>query len=62
MKFNLLMFTIYSIFFETIVWGLFGWAVFINGNSGWWMLLAVLMSSSQLKPKHFGIAAKRGES
>ena len=55
MKFNLLMFVIYSILFELIVWGLFGWAVFINGNSGWWFLLAVLLSGSQLKPKHFGL-------
>lgn len=55
MKFNLLMFTVYTIVFELLVWLGFGWVVFIDGNSGWWMLLALFMSGAQLKPKHFGL-------
>ena len=55
MKTKLITFTIYSILFESIVWGLFGWAVFIKGHSGWWVLVALLLSGAQLKPKHFGI-------
>ncbi|MEX3690801.1 hypothetical protein AB3X91_11850 [Paraburkholderia sp. BR14263] len=48
-------FAIYSIFFEAIVWGIFGYAVFWQGHSGWWALLAVFVSSRQMRPKHFGI-------
>lgn len=54
-KFKLTMFTIYTILFELIVWGLFGWAVFVNGHSGWWIAVALLLSTMQLKPKHFGL-------
>ena len=50
-----ILFTVYTLVYECIVWGLFGWAVFIKGYSGWWLLLAVYMSGNQLKPRHFGI-------
>lgn len=56
---RVIVFAIYSVLFEIIIWGLFGWAVFVKGYSGWWMLLAVLMSGSQLKPKHFGINTEK---
>jgi hypothetical protein len=48
-------FALYSILYEAIIWGVFGWAVFVNGHSGWWVLVAVWASSSQLKPSAFGI-------
>lgn len=48
-------FAVYSVLFEAIVWGWFSWAVFWQGRSGWWMLLASMLSAAQLKPKHFGI-------
>lgn len=51
-------FAIYSIIFEAIVWVIFGWAVFVNGNSAWWILVAAIVSSSQLKPKHFNITVQ----
>lgn len=54
-------FAVYSIIFESIIWGLFGWAVFWRGESGWWLLLATFMSSCQLKPRHFGIVEKGAE-
>ncbi|MBC8438515.1 MAG: hypothetical protein H8D87_02375 [Deltaproteobacteria bacterium] len=60
MKINLITFTIYSILYELIIWGLFGWAIFIEGHSGWWVLVAILISGSQLKPKHFGITKGSG--
>ena len=50
-------FCIYSVMFEAIVWGVFGYAVFWQNHSGWWMVLAVALSSSQLKPKSFGIGS-----
>ena len=48
-------FAIYSLFFEAIIWGVFSYAVFWQGRSGWWILVAIIMSGCQLKPKHFGI-------
>jgi len=55
MNTRILIFAIYTILYEAIVWGVFGYAVFIAGHSGWWVLLAVLISAGQLKPKHFGV-------
>lgn len=54
-------FMVYTVLFEAIVWGLFGWAVFWQGRSAWWMLLAVILSGAQLKPKHFGITADQDD-
>lgn len=41
-------FAAYSVAYEGIVWGLFGWAVFIEGRSPWWALLALLLSGCQI--------------
>lgn len=48
-------FAAYSVAYEAIIWGVFGYAIFWQGHSGWWVLVALLLSGSQLKPKHFGI-------
>ena len=58
---KILIFAIYSVLYEGIIWGLFGWAVFVKGHSGWWMILATLMSMSQLKPQSFGIVIEGQE-
>jgi len=51
-------FVIYSVCYEAIIWGLFGWGVFHKGVSGWWLLLAIWLSCSQWKPESFGIGGK----
>ena len=51
----LIVFATYTVIYEAMIWSIFGWAVFINGGSGWWVLVAIFCSASQLKPKHFGI-------
>ena len=57
---RVVVFAIYSILYEAIVWGIFGYAVFVKDRSGWWVLVAIICSGAQLKPKHFGIPeAKR---
>lgn len=48
-------FALYSVAYEAIIWGIFGWAVFARGHSGWWVAVALMLSGSQLKPRHFGI-------
>lgn len=51
----IIIFAVYSILFESIVWGIFGYAVFWKDHSGWWIVVAFIVSGSQLKPRHFGI-------
>jgi hypothetical protein len=58
MKTRIWAFVIYSIFFEAIVWGLFGYVVFWKGYSGWWIVLALAISAAQIKPSDFGITKK----
>ncbi len=48
-------FAAYSVCYEAIIWGVFGYAVFWKNHSGWWILVAMLLSGQQLKPRHFGI-------
>jgi len=54
-KFKLILFTIYTILYECLIWGGFFYIVFVFDGSAWWAALAVFMSSAQLKPKHFGL-------
>ena len=54
-------FAIYSICYEAIVWGIFGYAVFIQDRSAWWIVVAIFISGCQLKPKWFGIAQQNEE-
>lgn len=42
---------IYIIAFETLVLGGCGYAVFVCNRSGWWFLLAVLLSGSAYRPE-----------
>ena len=57
-NFRIVVFAIYSIIFEAIVWGIFGYAVFWQGHSPWWFWPALFVSSCQLKPEAFGINNK----
>lgn len=52
---RLAIFAAYTIAYEAIIWGVFGYAVFILGHNGWWIALACVLSSVQLKPRQFGI-------
>lgn len=51
----LIAFVVYSVLYELIIWGVFGYAVFVLGHSGWWLMLAVGMSASQIPSGKFGI-------
>lgn len=53
-------FVVYTILYEALIWGVFGYAVFVLGHSGWWFLLALLLSGSQLKARRFGISEVQG--
>ena len=41
---------IYILLYETLVIGGIGYAVFVLDHSGWWMLLAVILSSAAYPP------------
>ena len=50
-RFIAITYMIYIILWEALVIGGFGYVVFVLNRSGWWMLLAVLLSASAYKPK-----------
>lgn len=52
---RIFIFALYSVAYEALVLGGTGYAVFVLGHSGWWMLAAFYVSTKQLKPHHFGI-------
>jgi len=54
-----IIFAIYSILYEAIIWGIFGWAVFVKDHSGWWVIIAIISSAAQLKPAAFGIVVPK---
>lgn len=56
---RIFIFALYSVAFEALVLGGTGYAVFVLGHSGWWMLGALYVSTKQLKPHHFGIFTER---
>jgi hypothetical protein len=41
---------IYIVLFEALVLGGTGYAVFVLGHSGWWFVLAAVLSGSAYKP------------
>lgn len=49
-RFILVTFLIYSLVYEGLVLGGCGYVVFVLGYSGWWFVLAVILSGSQFKP------------
>ena len=50
-RFIAITYMIYIILWEALIIGGFGYVVFGLNRSGWWMLLAVLLSASAYKPK-----------
>ena len=45
-----LTYLIYIIFWESLVFGGCGYAVFVLGHSGWWFLLAIFIGASAYSP------------
>ena len=50
-RFVVISYLVYIIIWEALIIGGFGYVVFGLNRSGWWMLLAVLLSASAYKPK-----------
>ncbi len=57
-RFKILMFTIYTLIYEMLVWGLVSGAIYFHNWNEWTVLVGIIMSVSQLKPKHFGLPYK----
>lgn len=57
-KFKLVLFTIYTILYESLVWGLTAAAIYYLQWSEWTVLIGIIMSTSQFKPWHFGLNYK----
>ena len=56
--YKIALFTVYTIFWEAMVWGLTASSIYYLHWSEWTVVVGILMSASQLKPKHFGIETK----
>ncbi len=57
-KFKLGLFLIYTIVYESMVWGIWLYLFITMNVSGWSVIIAMLMSGAQLKPQHFGLPYK----
>lgn len=57
-KFKLLMFTIYVISFELLVFPSFMYVVFILNYSPWYLTLMIALCCSWIRPKYFGLDYK----
>jgi len=54
-KFKLTLFVVYTILYEFMIWGLVASAIYyLNWNEST-VLVGIIMSGAQLKPKHFGL-------
>jgi len=60
-KFKLVLFTVYTILYETLIWGLVAYAIYFLNWSEWTVIVGILMSGAQLKPKYFGLDYNIGE-
>lgn len=45
-----LTYLIYIIFWESLIFGGTGYAVFVLGHSGWWFVLAIILGGSAYSP------------
>lgn len=61
-KFTLVLFVIYTIFYESLVWGLTASSIYFLQYEWPIIIVAMIMSSSQLKYKSFYIAVKSKDS
>lgn len=50
---NYITYLIYIIFWESLVFGGCGYAVFVLGHSGWWFLLAVALGFCAYSPSRW---------
>ena len=57
-KFKLVLFVLYTILYESLVWGLTAAAIYYLQWSAWTVVVGMIMSGSQFKPWHFGLHYK----
>lgn len=57
-KFKLIIFVIYTILYETLIWGMVAGAIYYLKWNEWTVLVGIIMSGAQLKPNHFGLKYK----
>jgi hypothetical protein len=49
-RFIVITYLFYIVFYEAMIWGGCAYVVFFLNRSGWWFLLAVLLSSAAYSP------------
>jgi hypothetical protein len=50
---------IYTVFWESLIFGGCGYFVVATGASGWWFLLALLISGAQFSPERWNALFNR---
>jgi len=58
-KTKLALFTIYTLIYEILIWGVFLYLIVYQNWNEWTIVLAMLMSASQIQPEHFGLYYKK---
>jgi len=53
--YKITLFFLYTIIYECLIWGLTASAIYYLNWSEWTVLIGMIMSNAQLKPKHFGL-------
>lgn len=61
-KFKLILFVIYTMLYECLIWGLVAASIYYLHWSEWTILVGIFMSSAQFKPWHFGLSYEKPES
>ena len=57
-RFKLSLFFLYTLVYEVLIWGLFLYLIAYQNWNEWTVIVAMIMSGSQLKPRNFGLKYK----
>jgi hypothetical protein len=52
---KLLLFFTYTVLYEGFIWGMVVGAIYYLHWNEWTVIVGIIMSGAQLKPKHFGL-------
>lgn len=55
---KLFYFLLYTVLYEGMIWGMFMYLIMYQNWSEWTVIIAIIMSSAQFQPRHFGIEVK----
>jgi len=51
-------FVLYTVLYEGLIWGVFLYLIVAQDWNEWTIIVAIMMSGAQFKPRHFGITVR----